>query len=466
MQARGGRLMRTIVVVVAILALLGAGGLTISTFRQGSISAVAQAAPQERNYTLYVREGWVTMPTGEQVWVYGYTDQSNGAPTVPGPTITANVGDKVNIKLVNDLDPTKTGLQILGDGHTIHMHGMDIDTANDGDWMSDLTQPVEPGFSFTYSFVAKEAGTYWYHCHQEALEHTQMGMYGALVIRPVGGVGAYDDGPAFDKEYTIVLSDMDSKLHQGMYEYYTNGAAYPDWRKFQANYFLMNGKSAPESMTDANTAISAKLGQKIFVRLINAGTMAYSLHLHGFHFQVVATDGRLLPKPYLKDTLPIAPGERYDILFTADQPGLYALQSSYHAQLATDGISNGGMMTMVEVADENGNVPPHGHHVRNKADMVEMIGDARSLLITLKQKAEAADWAGVKRQFKFVDARVEEAEDGIRTFFRNDYKVVQGNLDLLDAAVGRAALYPRPESKAEVLKAIKDLDDSLAAVSK
>ena len=44
---------------------------------------------------------------------------------------------------------------------------------------------IEQNSQFTYYFRCEHPGTYMYHCHVTASEHVQMGMYGALVIRPV-----------------------------------------------------------------------------------------------------------------------------------------------------------------------------------------------------------------------------------------------------------------------------------------
>lgn len=69
------------------------------------------------------------------------------------------------------------------------MHGAHVATQLDGFpessfglpmWMDfDKTPPVA-----TYLFDTEHPGTYMYHCHVEASEHVQMGMYGALVVYP------------------------------------------------------------------------------------------------------------------------------------------------------------------------------------------------------------------------------------------------------------------------------------------
>jgi FtsP/CotA-like multicopper oxidase with cupredoxin domain len=83
-------------------------------------------------------------------------DQFTVNGTSPGPTITATVGDLVQVTLVNDN---------VSEGTTLHWHGVDVPNAMDG--VAGVTQDaVMPGERFVYRFVVDDAGTYWYHSHQ------------------------------------------------------------------------------------------------------------------------------------------------------------------------------------------------------------------------------------------------------------------------------------------------------------
>jgi FtsP/CotA-like multicopper oxidase with cupredoxin domain len=102
--------------------------------------------------------------------VPGYT--LNG--TSPGPTIRAVQGQLVEVHLHNaDVE----------DGVTLHWHGVDVPNAMDG--TAGVTQDaVRPGGDFVYRFVVDDAGTYWYHSHQEATVQVAGGLLGALVVTP------------------------------------------------------------------------------------------------------------------------------------------------------------------------------------------------------------------------------------------------------------------------------------------
>lgn len=102
-----------------------------------------------------------------------------GTATIPSPMVWGKTGDKVYITLINLGMPTAGNM----DAHTVHMHGAHVATQLDGFpetsfgvpmWMDfDKTPPVA-----TYIFDTEHPGTYMYHCHVEASEHVQMGMYG------------------------------------------------------------------------------------------------------------------------------------------------------------------------------------------------------------------------------------------------------------------------------------------------
>jgi FtsP/CotA-like multicopper oxidase with cupredoxin domain len=218
---------------------------------------------QVRNFTLYVRENILKMPDGQQIYVFGYTDDPKGKAKVPGPTLTVTQGDTVNLTLVDDHDPTNTNYNPGGDGHTIHLHGLDLASQYDGDPMTAPGgQGVLQGEHYTYHFVAQWPGTFWYHCHVEA------------------------------KEYTFVLSEMDSVGHRIDADHLQKGGPDMNWSTYHANYFLINGKAWPDTMRDPQDHLEATVGQTVLVRLINAGYLVHSMHSHGFHFLVVGSDGR------------------------------------------------------------------------------------------------------------------------------------------------------------------------------
>lgn len=225
-----------------------------------------------------------------EAWAY------NGQ--VPGPMIRVHEGDKVRIVLKNEL-PESTAL---------HMHGLKVPNSMDG--VPGVTQPpIKPGESFTYEFTVRNSGTHMYHSHHNAAKQVTKGLLGAFIVDP--------KDPAEDVEYDvdalIVLND-------------------------QLGGFTLNGKSFP-----ATAPITAKLGQKVRIRYMNQGLVDHPMHLHGMPQLVIARDGWMQPQPWNCDTVNIAPGERWDVIVTCDEPGVWA----FHCHVLTHAESEHGMFGMV-----------------------------------------------------------------------------------------------------------------------
>ncbi len=216
--------------------------------------------------------------TGTPIRSWGYNNQ------LPGPEIRVTEGDRVRINFTNNL-PVAT---------TVHWHGIDLDNRMDG--VPGYTQPaVQPGETFTYEFTAYPAGTRFYHTHgsHHGDEGLQMdrGLAGPFVVLP-------RDFDAPDVDVTWVLTE---RIQHGLFP--INGAVYPE--------------------TDF---IRVRSGDRVRVRMINAGSATFHpMHLHGHQFKVVATDGNPVPEPaqLTRNTLPILPGETYDVEFIANNPGMW-----------------------------------------------------------------------------------------------------------------------------------------------
>jgi FtsP/CotA-like multicopper oxidase with cupredoxin domain len=71
----------------------------------------------------------------------------------------------------------------LFEQHTVHFHGYP-NASSFYDGVPDASIAINIGASFTYYYLAPDAGTYFYHCHITPPEHLQMGMVGQLYVRP------------------------------------------------------------------------------------------------------------------------------------------------------------------------------------------------------------------------------------------------------------------------------------------
>ena len=247
---------------------------------------------------------WETEP-GKIVKAWTYNGQ------VPGPIIRVAVGDKVKIVVKNEL-PEST---------SVHFHGIRVPNAMDG--VDPYTQePILPGTTFTYAFTALEASVGMYHSHHDAQVQVPNGLAGAFVIGDwkqisLDTLKAMRRPPAIasiSQEVVMVLNDAG-----------TIGLS-------------LNGKSFP-----ATSAYSMKVGDTMLVHYLNEGLMTHPMHLHQPHGLVVARDGVPLDSPYYADTISVAPGERWSVLYTAVDPGVWA----WHCHILNHAETPTGMTGMV-----------------------------------------------------------------------------------------------------------------------
>jgi len=243
--------------------------------------------------------------------------------TVPGPLIRVREGDTVRIIVKNGLAaPT-----------TVHWHGIEVPNAMDG--VPDVTQkPIQPGESFTYEFVARPAGTFMYHSHFESDVQVLAGLYAPFIIEPK------DNPSPADVDVALMLSEW--RVVNGR-----TFAAMP-MGGMEPNYFTINGKAFPATET-----IQVKKGQRVRLRLIGIGQFVHPMHLHGLPFKIVATDGHPVPAAaqWTKDTVSVAPGERYDIEFVATEPGPWLLHCHIPHHTTNDNVEPGGLILIVNVTE-------------------------------------------------------------------------------------------------------------------
>lgn len=215
--------------------------------------------------------------------------------SVPGPVIKATKGDTVVVKVKNELsEPT-----------IIHWHGIRLESNMDG--TDDVQRPILPGDEFEYRFQVPDAGTFWYHSHQNETEQMERGMYGALIVED-------EADPAVDEERVFMIDDM--KLTTA--NTFKHGNFFQRWAERhdgrEGETLLINGQEHP--------TIAMRAGQTERWRFINSASARYfRLYLGGIPFRIMATDGGLIERTQELTELLMVPGERYDVLVGPFQEG-------------------------------------------------------------------------------------------------------------------------------------------------
>ena len=233
-------------------------------------------------YTLEAGEfDWEIKP-GKTIRAWGFNQQ------LPGPVLKAKQGDTLVVKVINNL-PEAT---------LIHWHGVRLPAQMDG--TGEVQKPIAPGEAFEYRITLPDAGTFWYHSHQNETVQMERGMYGGISVEG-------ENDPVVDDDRILLVDDMkltetnDFKKHNAVGRWIERH----DGREGSTN--LVNGK---ESLT-----LHMHAGQVERWRFVNAASARYfMLSLSGKPFQIIGTDGGLLEKARTETEVLITPGERFDIL--------------------------------------------------------------------------------------------------------------------------------------------------------
>jgi FtsP/CotA-like multicopper oxidase with cupredoxin domain len=246
---------------------------------------------------------WEVSP-GNTVKAWAY----NGM--VPGPRIDLQVGDKVEVTLTNQLPM----------GTDIHMHGIDL--PNDQDGVAPITQHlVTAGQTYTYRFTATEAAIGMYHAHAHGDTQIPNGLFGTMYVGDIPApAGRTISGIPIPADLTIA-QDVPMVLNDA-----------------GVIGLTLNAKSFP-----ATAPLVVNNGDWVRVTYFNEGMQAHPMHLHGFEQIVYAKDGEPLDAPYAADTILVGPGERYTVLFHADQVGTWV----WHCHILNHVEAETGMFGMV-----------------------------------------------------------------------------------------------------------------------
>ena len=346
---------------------------------------------------------------------------------IPAPLMAIDEDDEFFLTLSN------VGMIMrpdLFEQHTIHFHGYpNASAVYDG--VPDASVAINIGGSFTYYYLAPDAGTYFWHCHTTPPEHLQMGMVGQIYVRPrqnrvpasmtlyqalqaqqkdprtacnplsdilcsnplpagadngtpgafsngtAGRKYAYNDGDGstyYDVEYPIQIHGFDPDFHYvGMTFNPENFVGMKD------KYFLLNGRSYPDTVTPGPLAtqtadgkqhfsqpipaiINIPSGQKALLRISDLDVTEYqTLASLGIPMKVIALNAKLLRDQvgnnmyYNTNSITLAGGESLDVILDASDKGKYPAGSVFYLytpqldHLSNDAENFGGLMTEVHI---------------------------------------------------------------------------------------------------------------------
>ena len=278
-----------------------------------------------------------------RVWAYG---EGAAAGTVPGPTIRVKAGERVRRRFRNDLPQNSA----------VHWHGIRLDNAMDG--AAGLTQePVPPGGTFDYDFVAPDAGTYWYHSHDRSWEQMARGLSGPLIVEdtePWLGL----EGAA-TRELTLMLDDwflrsdaqIDEESFGNLHEWAHAGRI--------GNTFTVNGAM--------DRQLSVRAGERLRLRLVNAANARIMPVRIGdgtvdARARLVALDGHPVAPREAGEGVVLTPAQRADLVIDC------AVEPGSRVPVLLD-IGRGDWVEIATlVATDEPALPPAGRDVRPLPD--------------------------------------------------------------------------------------------------
>ncbi|MEU9742504.1 multicopper oxidase domain-containing protein [Micromonospora chersina] len=305
MRQRAQRLV-AVVTLAAGTALVVPGpadALPVGAPKIGMVCTPGTVSGGTRIFNLVAKTGYIATPDGNSVFMWSYANADapdSGQFQSPGPVLCVTQGETVVVNLTNNL-PEPASIVFPGQDAAV--------TATGGAAGLLTTEAAATNGTVSYRFLAGSPGTYLYESGSDIAKQIEMGLYGALVVRPSVGPGyAYDAATAFDpsREYLLLLSEIDPELHHAV----ETGATY-DVNARRDRYFAVNGREFPDTIQDNGSGLlpnqpygalvrirpTAPGSAPALLRMINAGALNHPFHPHGNHTSLIAQDGRALRAP-------------------------------------------------------------------------------------------------------------------------------------------------------------------------
>jgi hypothetical protein len=327
-------------------------------------------------FNMTASAGHISTADGNSLYSWGYSLVGN-VMQYPGPTLILNQGDTVTVTLTNNLPASAGNVSIVFPGHAV--------TATGG-VAGAITQEAPPDgvTDVTYTFTAANAGTYLYNSGTRPEIQVEMGLVGAIIVRPYGynpaSPQAYSHSDAaYDYEYLFLLTEMDPKIHELLDQQGIDALANYDYLSdYFPAYWFINGRTAMDTMImnapwlpnqPYDCMPRMHPGDKLLMRVVSAGRDLHPFHQHGNHAKEIARDGRMLGSSGTSGadigpsvfTVTSVPGETVDAIFEWTGKGMgwdiYGTGAEYEHS-CVDGDLDGFDDTTMEYCADHGKAFP------------------------------------------------------------------------------------------------------------
>jgi FtsP/CotA-like multicopper oxidase with cupredoxin domain len=259
------------------------------------------------SFTLTAKSDHITTADGTTMLLWGYANGA-GRAQYPGPTLIVTQGQPITVTLKNQLNVPVSivfaGQETQATGGLPGLLGREALKADDP------VTPVDES-TVTYTFTPAEPGTYLYSSGTDPQLQVQMGLLGALIVRPATQnlaacpqftQSAYGDcRSAYDSETLFLLTETDPDIHALVEVGRIKEVKTTEF--FPVNWFI-NGRGAPDTLAPANASwlptqpydcfVRATPGGRVLLRMIGAGRDSHPFHTHGNNMAIIARDSRVL----------------------------------------------------------------------------------------------------------------------------------------------------------------------------
>jgi FtsP/CotA-like multicopper oxidase with cupredoxin domain len=295
----------------------------------------------------------MTMPDGRLVEMWGFAQDSafeshDGVVTVPGPVLTIDPEEThLIIHLENNLPEP---VSIIIPGQIAAMSPVSFPDEQGRNRIRSFTHEAPSGNTeaVIYEWTNLRGGTFLYQSGTHPALQIQMGLYGCLKKNFWNGtvIQAYD-GVEFNNDFVLVFSEIDPALHDAVQaDDYGPDKSMTSTIDYEPKYFLING----QAFTSIQSPVSiGQVGERILLRLVNAGIQSHVAVVDNLRGSVIAEDGYTYNYPNDLYAFDLPPAKTKDVLIEPQTEGIYTLYD--HAlQLTNDMTVGGGMRVKLEVA--------------------------------------------------------------------------------------------------------------------
>ena len=329
-----------IVGILAVLLLLGISAPPAQAYVNGIPGPT---------FNLVAKQDYISSPDGDSILMWGYANGGNPM-QYPGPTLIVTQGQVITVNLTNSL-PAAHGqnVSMVFPGHVVTASGAG---AVDGA----LTREAPPDGTtvVTYTFTATHPGTYMYKSGTRPDLQIEMGLVGAIVVRPSLPAWASIDDPrpytekihyaydhadtAYNREYLYLVTEIDTSIH---YLVETGNIASVDTTAWRPVSWFVNGRAYPDLLQSPNVPWFPTQPyncvprihpfEKMLIRVVGAGRAQHPMHYHGQDFSVIGINGRMLSSnggaagpdlAWKASTFNFTPGQTADMLWEWKGSGL------------------------------------------------------------------------------------------------------------------------------------------------